>query len=232
MTIKLISFDVWSTLVKANSAYKTRRSELIARLAGITDVAAAHSAMNEADDFLDDFTLQTGQQFGYSERLERTLMLLGAPTPSPDQLSRLAEEMTVSFLQYPPTLTETNTPSMLEKLRKMQLLIAVNSNTGFVSGKLMRQMFSVVGLDTYVDFWLFSDEIGFAKPSLQVYTHLQRVADVSAGEILHVGDNLEADYKGARAAGLNALWYAPSADSASYVLQKLGDLPQHRLLTP
>ena len=46
---------------------------------------------------------------------------------------------------------------------------------------------------------------GAAKPDGAIFAHALAVLGVEASEALHVGDNPEADYDGARAAGLDAL---------------------------
>jgi putative hydrolase of the HAD superfamily len=47
---------------------------------------------------------------------------------------------------------------------------------------------------------------GAAKPDAKIFEALRAVADVSAAEILHVGDDPVADVVGARQAGMQCIW--------------------------
>jgi FMN hydrolase / 5-amino-6-(5-phospho-D-ribitylamino)uracil phosphatase len=47
---------------------------------------------------------------------------------------------------------------------------------------------------------------GAAKPDARVFAALQRMAGVSAAEVLHIGDDPLADVVGARQAGMQAVW--------------------------
>ncbi|KIM30452.1 hypothetical protein M408DRAFT_21956 [Serendipita vermifera MAFF 305830] len=52
---------------------------------------------------------------------------------------------------------------------------------------------------------LISEEEGIKKPSPEIWRRALDRANLSASEVLHVGDDIEADYRGAREAGLRAL---------------------------
>jgi putative hydrolase of the HAD superfamily len=56
--------------------------------------------------------------------------------------------------------------------------------------------------------------VGEAKPSPRVFVRALAVARVSPGEALHVGDKVDNDVEGARAAGVSAV-----------LLQREGDPP-------
>jgi putative hydrolase of the HAD superfamily len=47
---------------------------------------------------------------------------------------------------------------------------------------------------------------GAAKPDARIFRELLRAAGVSAAEVLHIGDDPEADVSGAARAGLQAVW--------------------------
>jgi putative hydrolase of the HAD superfamily len=228
MKIRLISFDVWSTLVKANKTYKAARVALLAQAVGISDIAAVKAAMNDADDILDARTIQTGEQYGFDHRVNETCRLLSVPTPSLPALYRAISD---AFLADLPSLTEDGLPAMLANLKAQGYLVAVNSNTGFVTADLMREMLAKVGIYEHVDFGLFSDEIGAAKPSPRVYSHLVEVSGVPASEILHVGDNRDTDYNGALASGLVALLYDPQGVETATSICTLSALDIHPTLS-
>lgn len=230
MSIKLISFDVWSTLVRANKTYKEARVALMASAVHRNDIATVKAAMDEADDSLDVYTIATGEQCGFEDRVFQTCKLLGVPEPDFQQVQELYVGMSRAFLAEPPALTEASLPETFAMLKRMGFKIAVNSNTGFVTADLMRSMLTSVGLYRYVDFGLFSDEMLAAKPSPRVFTHLCTISGASASEIVHVGDNRDTDYMGALDSGLHALLYNADMSTAE-VINHLYDLPIHPLLT-
>jgi putative hydrolase of the HAD superfamily len=65
----------------------------------------------------------------------------------------------------------------------------------------------LAGLDITMFFEdiIFSTGARSAKPERGIFDLAVSVLDVPARDVLHVGDNVEADYHGARAAGLSAL---------------------------
>ena len=59
------------------------------------------------------------------------------------------------------------------------------------------------GLAPLLDGALTSAEVGSAKPGGEIFARALALAGVSAAEALHVGDDVEADVGGARAAGID-----------------------------
>jgi FMN hydrolase / 5-amino-6-(5-phospho-D-ribitylamino)uracil phosphatase len=63
-----------------------------------------------------------------------------------------------------------------------------------------------VGLGAYFRGALGAAEAGAAKPDARIYARLLALAGVVPAEMLHVGDDAEADVDGARAAGIGTVW--------------------------
>lgn len=86
--------------------------------------------------------------------------------------------------------------------------LAVITNThdpDLVPGHLERM--GIAGRFTHV---FTSVELGVRKPAAAIFEHAIRVLDVAPQDALYVGDSYEADYLGARAAGLRALLIDPA----------------------
>ena len=92
------------------------------------------------------------------------------------------------------------TQATLEPLRASGLRLFVLSN---FDARLLRVL-AGLGLDHYFETIFYSGAIGHAKPSREIFDHA--VAEIGLGrhECLHVGDDPEADWAGARRAGLQA----------------------------
>lgn len=238
LSIKLVSFNVWNTLVKANELYRYNRAVLLAQAVGARPSAieddefidAVMYTIDQAEKFLDDQTTTTGQQHGFGDYIRFICeQRMGVILPD---LGPLYNRMSDTLLHALPELTEPALPTMLATLKGMGLKVTITSNTGFMAGNLMRAMLASVGLYSYVDFGLFSDEIGAIVPSRQSFAYLQQVSGFTAEETLHIGANANLDYHGALAVGVSALLYAPKSDAviSPNVLQRLTDLPSCSIL--
>ncbi len=65
---------------------------------------------------------------------------------------------------------------------------------------------TALNLDPFFSTVTISTQTGWAKPQAQVFQIALHQAQTSASEALHVGDSFSMDYKGAKQAGLWALW--------------------------
>lgn len=82
------------------------------------------------------------------------------------------------------------------------------------SPDLQWRKMQITGLDTYFvpESLVISENIGMAKPHPSVYAAALKGMNVRPGDALMVGDNYRADYLGARACGLDAIWYVPDSE--------------------
>lgn len=64
-----------------------------------------------------------------------------------------------------------------------------------------------VGIREYFDCIVVSDEVGIKKPDARIFQMVVNDLGVSATNTWYVGDHPVNDYKGARDAGLNAIWF-------------------------
>ena len=66
----------------------------------------------------------------------------------------------------------------------------------------LRRILRDLGIGEIFEEMILSSEVGAEKPSAFIYEEALRRFGVRAGEALHVGDEPEADWRGAAAAGL------------------------------
>jgi putative hydrolase of the HAD superfamily len=219
--IRVVSFDVWGTLLRGNPVFKARRVALVAEAFG-TDPDTTGRAIEAADGDLDADTLRTGHNYGCRERLDRAADVLGVPALPDAALPAVAAGLDAALSSDPPALTESDLPDTLGRLRTAGLALAVTSNTGFLTGAQMRPV--LAGLGLRVDRHVFSDEVGCAKPAPEIFDRLAWTTGCPPAEILHVGDNQRADIQGALGAGMRALWYRPGHDAVAGVLTEIREL--------
>jgi putative hydrolase of the HAD superfamily len=98
----------------------------------------------------------------------------------------------------------------LEALRARGSRLVVVSNWDVSLHEVLHR----TGLDALVDGAVASAEFGTAKPDPAIFARALELAGVAPGAALHVGDSLEADVEGARAAGIAAVLVARDGEAA------------------
>jgi putative hydrolase of the HAD superfamily len=94
-------------------------------------------------------------------------------------------------------------PAALEALRVRGLRLGLITNN---DGVHQREKLAAVGLGEQFDAIVISGEVGVPKPRPEIFVAACAALGVEPAQALHVGDNLDADYRGARDAGLAAVW--------------------------
>ena len=88
----------------------------------------------------------------------------------------------------------------LEGFRARGLKLAVISNWD----ERLRPLLTQIGLAPYFEAIVISSEVRSHKPDRAIFDHTANTLQTPPGKILHVGDSLEEDFAGAKAAGFQA----------------------------
>jgi len=91
---------------------------------------------------------------------------------------------------------------VLRSLKKEKFILGMVSNWDSRLLKLCQGL----GIDGFFDFKVISAVFGAAKPNPKIFEEALRQAKVSADEVIHIGDSLEDDVRGAHLAGIKAIW--------------------------
>lgn len=214
--IRAITFDLWDTLLIDDSDEPKRaaqglRSKQMERCALVQEFLERHQPVSgELVEVAYATTNAAFHQTWYAqnvtwtvrERLSVLLKGLGRCLPEPelDQLVRLHEEME---LAVQPDLA----PGVAELLSGLEgkYRMAVISDAIFTPGRALRQLLADYRISRYFDAFVFSDEIGCAKPNSAVFEAAAKALDVTLGEIVHIGDRELKDIKGPHAVGARAI---------------------------
>ena len=94
-------------------------------------------------------------------------------------------------------------PGLLRTLRR-RLPLAVCSN--FTDTETALAVLGEAGLRDSLDVVTISEAVGWRKPRREIFEALLAELGVAPAEVLHVGDNLEADVGGAAALGMRTAW--------------------------
>ncbi len=98
--------------------------------------------------------------------------------------------------------------------------------------EIQRPRLQAAGLNAYFDLIVISDEIGYYKPQSGFFEHTrQALSGPAPDQVLVIGDNLNADIRGAQDFGWHACWYNPRQQAngfsvqPTFEIQSLAELP-------
>ena len=213
--IKHVSLDAWNTILIPNTQYAIRRSYILAEAFSCSPefAAKAYTAVKRR---LDKHAEEAGE--GYTTEYVYNELLAAFPR----HLNVDIEELRVlriedEFLNTPPSILE-ETKTAIQSLKNRGITVSISSNTNFISGRILgRFLQEQVG---NFDFMLFSDTMQMshsaksgwfipAKPSPAFFSAVAKYCsvlhpEISAENILHIGDNEICDYNGAKNFGFQA----------------------------
>lgn len=190
--IKLIVFDLWHTL-----AYKAGDKN--------------HSSLREMkkktginiplNDFIDIFerVIQTKKWDNEREAYSSLCRVLKI-RPTDKNISFLVEARNKVIKK--PKLYVNSIP-MIKKLKKLGFKIGIISN----SSVFAINEFEKTNFLKYIDYPIFSFDVGMVKPNLKIYKKMFEIAKVRPNEVLMVGDSLEHDVKAPSKLGIKSIHY-------------------------
>ncbi|MBU7038794.1 MAG: HAD family hydrolase [Theionarchaea archaeon] len=198
--IKAVTFDLWGTLILDSLQYEkelTRKREdlLYGTLEGLSSREDIRKAMEYARSGIER-TRKTMRDVPTSEHIRLLQSFLKVD-------SDLEPAYTEAILHMLPPLN----PHSREVLTKVKSVARVGliSNTGITPGGVIRKALSDLGIWSFFDVGLFSNEVGYLKPHPKIFEVASRELEVSPSETLHVGDDRINDIEGASAVGMSTL---------------------------
>lgn len=90
----------------------------------------------------------------------------------------------------------------LLKKQNRHLVIVSNSSDGFFA----RDDIKHLGLDQYIDLIVMSGDLDSRKPDPKIFRHTLNILDVRPNQSVIVGDDLEADIRGAKNVGMYSIY--------------------------
>jgi FMN hydrolase / 5-amino-6-(5-phospho-D-ribitylamino)uracil phosphatase len=121
------------------------------------------------------------------------------------------------------TLFDDVKPVLDELKKSYQLVSLTNGNASTIK----------TGVDHWFDIALNSATVGKLKSEPDIYRQVQRLANIEAGQMVHVGDDPVNDVAGAKSAGVIAIWlnrkqqpWCLHSCQPDAVISSLHELPQ------
>ena len=112
------------------------------------------------------------------------------------------------FRDFSPQIIDNQFPILAEKLVSEGVTLSILSNTGFIKGDNLRQLFERIGIGQFFAFQCYSDEENCSKPAHQfydiAYKNILKLKAIDKKSVLHIGDNPNADLQGAVSYGFKA----------------------------
>jgi len=199
-SIKLVSFDVWDTLLSVGAFYRDIAMEL-------------SKLLEEQSTILEEKIME-----GY--RRVRAARRAGGLSAS--EIVPAALKLVANFLGTEPETVERAILNAVEKCRPQHyvlngvletvsrikefgLKVTVVGNVVFWSGNINRVLFEKAGLARFMDEQFYADEVGVSKPKSEIFAKVLSRFNVEPYEAVHVGDSLFEDLAGAVLAQMKAV---------------------------
>ena len=213
--VRGITFDLWQTLIL--DVPERGRSRMDKRLEGISE------ALKDAGEVFAEERVRQGYlecsetcqeikfqslDISFMEQIEIFINSVddGLFHRLPKEaVDRIATCYADAFWHSPPSL-HRDAVRVLGGAKSMGYSIGLISNTGLTPGFTFRTFMKQAGILDFFDVLTFSDEIGLSKPSREMFLITARSMNVHPEEVVHIGDDLLNDVRGAQWAGMKAVW--------------------------
>ena len=206
MRVKLVSFDVWNTLLDIE-AMLSALSESLSEVTGIEEEETAGGVALARERI----KRMRSKGVGNPERaLEESQELLAEVLGIDVEPVKRAAARAV--LRVGDEIVLPGAKEALEGVKRRGLKVTVTGNVMFWPGSYTRLLLERFGLMDYIDRTFFADEVKAFKPMKEMFEKPLRVFNVRPEEAIHIGDTKAEDFEGALRAGMWAVWINPEAE--------------------
>jgi putative hydrolase of the HAD superfamily len=199
-----LSIDFWRTVAFSNPVYSQRRLDFLEMELKVSREIISTS-LKEVGKFADNYNV--AGHLHISEMYVMLLVLISKKVNDETLISRhdptfLRKTVDRLFLEYPPILN----------FRLFAMIdwssydsINLSSNTGYISGDLIKSFLENTLSEFQINFYAFSDELECSKPQAKFFNHIR--SQSKNVKLTHLGDDLFADIYGANSCGIDAIYY-------------------------
>lgn len=205
------SFDLWLTLIKSNPEFKIKRNLLFRDFFAVDcPIEKVTEIVRYYDVLCNNINEKTGLNFDTYEIYYLILNALNVKINEieTEQLNLFYKETELLFMEYKPQLLYPNIQHLFKEITTQEKTINILSNTAFIKGSTLRKVISYYELSEYFKFQIYSDEVGISKPNPKIFQlifdQINNFKQLQKKEVLHIGDNIVADYNGAIRFGFDA----------------------------
>jgi HAD superfamily hydrolase (TIGR01549 family) len=179
------------------------------------------TALRDVDRVFRNERYREGREVPTLERFAALAGSLGAEDPA---LPSLLTDIHMSGLQNQVRYVAHH-PEVLQALgQNVQLALCSN----FTHAETAEAVLEQAGLRPLLDAEVISERIGWRKPRPEIFEATLALLGAEPGEVMHVGDNLDADVRGAGELGIRTVWVTRRVKDPEAVLERhKGPPPEH-----
>jgi putative hydrolase of the HAD superfamily len=231
MALRALVFDLDGTLLDQEGAERDALQRLYERDIDLATKPAYHAFLrdwrNVADDYLQRFL---DNRMGFDEqRIARVQALYSkyGSAIDPENAARLHQAYAGYYREQWRAFDDT-LPALRALSRRFKLAVITNGD-----GRQQRAKLDATGLSPFFSHVLVSGEVKVSKPDPAIFRLSEAALGLPPEDLAYIGDRLDVDVAGAKAAGWTAIWLdrkgmpGHSAESGTLVaenLQNLGSL--------
>ena len=211
--IRLISFDVWNTLLDINVMIEN----LVKALSELLEVSEK-DIMERILKTREEIKKIRKSRSGDPEKaLEESQELLARALGVDIEIVKRATAKATLSVDERIVL-----PEVKETLKKLHgnYIITTTGNVMFWSSSYTRLILEKFGLADYITKQFYSDETKAYKPMKEAFLAPLRYFNVSPEEAIHIGDTKAEDFEGALNAGMYACWINPETEKVEQIHEK------------
>jgi putative hydrolase of the HAD superfamily len=211
MPVRALTFDFWNTMVVARANGSRRQAQRQAHLEGVVRAyqpactsEEVATALNVAVQQFQHVWKEKRCTLSTSDLVHNVWSLLDVQIDE----TRHAETVNVfeeGLLYGPPAFVEGLPDALAWAAQRYRL--GLISDTMFSPGRVIRRLLQEHDLLRYFDAFVFSDEVGYAKPDVRAFEQAAAALDARPGQLAHIGDLRRTDVAGARKAGAQAVLF-------------------------
>jgi len=210
--ISLVTIDCWGTILEDNSEWDGillgHVHRVLAASAGgawtLKDSLAAFR--QEASGFSATLSAESRTP-SISSRIASLFGGAGVPL-LPENVEDLRNAFEGVILSPPPKLVQ-GVELFLRRVKAADVHVCLVCNTGWFSSHAIVRALQHHDVYSCLDRFLFSDEVGVAKPSPHIFNRARDLFNCPGECAVHVGDNLQRDVTGALESGQRAIHFHP-----------------------
>lgn len=201
--------DIEGVLFDLDGTICTYRRSTADLLAAVHEAVGVDRFITEAE-YLDQFARFTGESDSMPDLREQCFVAIARAKDRDPNVARTMARV------YSDRRDHRNVRPLSGAVRAVET-VAQDYPVGLVtngSPGMQRQKLEALGIDDTFDVTVFAGYSGVAaKPSPEPFRHAVEELELDPDRTVHVGNSLQADVVGARAAGLRTVLLAPDSDS-------------------
>jgi len=208
--IKLVSFDVWDTLLKLDVMLDAI-AKGISRVAGLNEEEVSVKIYGVRERIKE---IRRKGELSISEILSLSRILIAEELDIDEEIVRRGVARAILDMDYDDLVNEY-AKDILGTLKKKGLKIIVIGNVMIWESPYTRLLLEATGLAEYIDKQYYADEMGVYKPMKEAFYNPLKDFETRPDEAIHIGDSNIEDFEGALESGLYAIKIDPEANEVS-----------------